>query len=246
LQPAIKEEGGTMATLTTQRAGLRKDDIFFSAMSLVILGVVFYGFAESYFLAGMIRAKLPNVLVHIHGALFVSWIFLLLLQTFLVTGRRIRWHISLGLLGVILPPLMIIFGTLTVFDSIRRAGTPVPPQILLVGDLEPLILFAGFVTWGLLDRRKPASHKRLMLLSTLVLIAPAIDRWPILHHQIAGTFGVFLGLPLLLVAYDLWTLRRIHRSTWAPYTLMVVMIVTLLPLSQTAIVQHWVAWVMRG
>ncbi len=214
-------------------------------MSLVVLAVVVYGFAQSYFLAGMLRAKLPNVLVHIHGALFVSWILLLLVQTALVTLRRVRWHIVIGVLGLVLPPLMIAFGTLTVFDSMRRAGSPVPPEILLPGDLEPLLLFALFITWGWLDRRKPASHKRLMLLSTLAIIAPAIDRWPILHHQIAGTFGVYLALPLLLVTYDLWTLRRVHRSTWVPYALMVVMVLTLLPISQTALVHRSARWVMR-
>ena len=62
-----------MATLVSPAKRIRSDDIFFPAMSLVIFGVVFYGFAQSYFLAGMMRAKLPNVLVHIHGAIFVSW-----------------------------------------------------------------------------------------------------------------------------------------------------------------------------
>ena len=235
-----------MATMVRPRANMRADNIFFPAMTLVILAVVVYGFAESYFLAGMVRAKLPNALVHIHGALFVSWILLLLVQTGLVAVRRVRWHMTLGILGLILPPLMIVFGTLTVFDSIRRAGTPVPPQILLVGDIEPLMLFAGLVTWGLLDRRKPASHKRLMVLSTLAIVAPAIDRWPILHHQILGTLGVYLALPLLLFAYDLWSLRRIHRSTWVPYVIMIVLGFTLLPLSQTTFVQHCVVWVLRG
>ena len=233
-------------TMVNSHVVLRKDDIFFSAMSLVVLAVVVYGFAQSYFLAGMIRAKLPNALVHIHGALFVSWILLLLVQTALVTVRRVKWHITLGVLGLILPPLMIVFGTLTVFDSMRRAGTPVPPEILLPGDLEPLLLFAVFIIWGWLDRRKPASHKRLMLLSTLAIIAPAIDRWPFLHHQIAGTFGVYLALPLLLVIYDFWTLRRVHRSSWVPFAMMVVMVVTLLPVSQTALVRRSVQWVMQA
>src|ERR1700735_4054615 len=107
----------------------RSDDIFFPAMSVLILAVVVFGFAQSYFLPGLVFAKLPNALVHIHGALFVSWIFLLVLQNFLVAARKIKWHITLGVLGLILPPLMTVFGVLTVFDSIRRNGTPfIPPQ----------------------------------------------------------------------------------------------------------------------
>jgi hypothetical protein len=68
-------------------------------MAVLILEAVVYGFAQSYFLPGMVLAKLPNKLVHIHGALFVSWIFLLLIQSLLVAIRRVRWHRTLGVLG---------------------------------------------------------------------------------------------------------------------------------------------------
>src|ERR1700735_4246663 len=117
-----------MATLVSPAKRIRSDDIFFPAMSLVIFGVVFYGFAQSYLLAGMMRAKLPNVLVHIHGAIFVSWILLLIVQNFLVAARNGKGDMALGVLGLVLPPLMIVFGVLTLFDSIRRNATGLPPQ----------------------------------------------------------------------------------------------------------------------
>ncbi len=65
-----------MATAVVTQLKLRADDIFFPAMALLILGIVVTGFGRSYFLAGMVRAKLPNGLVHVHGAVFVLWIFL--------------------------------------------------------------------------------------------------------------------------------------------------------------------------
>jgi hypothetical protein len=75
-----------MATLVSPAKRIRSDDIFFPAVSLIIFGVVFYGFAQSYFLAGMVRAKLPNKLVHVHGAISSSHtIFGLLAGS---TGRR--------------------------------------------------------------------------------------------------------------------------------------------------------------
>lgn len=235
-----------MATMVKPVARTRADDVFFPAMSLVILAVVVYGFADSYFLAGMVRAKLPNRLVHLHGALFVSWVLLLIVQNALVAGKKIRWHMTLGVLGVILPPLMVVFGTLTMFDSMRRMGTPIPGEILLVGDSEPLLLFAGLITWGMLERRKPASHKRLMLMATLAILAPAIDRWPFVHHAPAGTAGIYLALPLLLVAYDLFTLRRVPRATWVPYALMVFLVGTLPLVAGSEMVHRAVGWVMKG
>src|SRR5271156_1115580 len=125
-----------MATAVVSHYKVRADDIFFPAMALLILGVVVLGFAQSYFFAGMLRAKLPNTLVHIHGALFVSWIFFLVIQTSLVAIGRVKWHMTLGIFGVILPPLMVVFGVLTLFDSIRRNGTALAPELLLVGDFR--------------------------------------------------------------------------------------------------------------
>jgi hypothetical protein len=45
-------------------------------MAVVILVSVFVGFAHSYYLAGVFKAPLPNLLVHIHGAVFSCWIAL--------------------------------------------------------------------------------------------------------------------------------------------------------------------------
>jgi hypothetical protein len=226
---------------------LRSDDIFFPAMALVILAVVVYGFGQSYFFAGMVRAKLPNRLVHIHGALFVSWIFLLLIQNVLIVGRRVKWHMTFGTLGIILPPLMVVFGVLTLFDSIRRNGTGIPAELILVGDLEELILFIGLTFWGLLLRCDPAAHKRLMILGTMAMLGPAINRWPFPDLlRIPGTIGVYVALPLLIVAYDLWSRRRVHRTTAISYVLLAVGMLTLVPVANIGFWQQFVAWIRHA
>ena len=231
-------------TLTSRPATLRSDDIFFPAASLVILAVVIIGFAQSYFLPGMVFAKLPNALVHIHGALFVSWIFLLVLQNVLVATRNIRWHITLGTPGVILPPLMVIFGVLTVFDSIRRNAIGIPGELILVGDFEELALFAGLTAWGMIERRRPAAHKRLMILGTMAMIGPAINRWPFPDQlRIPGTIAVYMAVPLIVVAYDLWSTRRIHRTTAIAYALLSAGILTLLPVASMPIFTRCVTWI---
>jgi hypothetical protein len=231
-----------MATAVAPRQRLRPDDIFFPAMALLLLVVVVLGFGRTYFFAGMLRAKLPNTLVHIHAALFVSWIFFLIIQTTLAATGRLKWHMTFGIGGVILPPLMVVFGVLTLFDSIRRNGTDVPPELLLVGDLENLILFAVLTAWALLVRRNAASHKRLMILGTMAIMGPAIDRWPI-PHTILGTLAVILGLPLLVVAYDLWSSQRVHRSTAVAYAMMIAAITTLLPVSRLGFWQQVIVWI---
>jgi hypothetical protein len=222
----------------------RSDDIFFPATAVLVLAVVVIGFAQSYFLPGMVFAKLPNALVHIHGALFVSWIFLLVLQSILIAARKIRWHIALGVLGVILPPLMVIFGVLTVFDSIRRNGTPIPPQLLIVGDFGELAVFVVLIAWAMIVRRSSAAHKRLMTLGTMALLGPAINRWPFPDAlRLPGTLVVFLALPLVVVAYDLWSLRRIERTTAIACIVIYVQALSLIPLANLNIWQPFIDWI---
>src|SRR5215831_15033881 len=95
---------------------LRYDNLFFSGMAAVALIAVLVGFARTYFLAGLFRAPLPNLLVHIHGAAFTLWIILFITQICLVTAHRVDMHRRLGLLGFV----MIVLGTLTASDSLAR------------------------------------------------------------------------------------------------------------------------------
>src|SRR6516164_4965292 len=53
---------------------------FFSSLAALILVIVFVGFARTYYLAGMVKAPLPNLLIHLHAAVFSSWILLLITQ----------------------------------------------------------------------------------------------------------------------------------------------------------------------
>jgi hypothetical protein len=222
----------------------RADNVFFPAMSILILVVVVFGFAQSYFIPGLVFAKLPNALVHIHGALYVSWIFLLVLQNFLVAAKKIKWHIALGTLGVILPPLMAVMGVLTVFDSIRRNGTPIPPQLMIVGDFGELAVFLVLVAWAMLVRRTPTAHKRLMILATMAITGPAINRWPFPEAlRLPGTLAVFLVLPRLVVAYDLWTTRRVKRVTAAGTGLIYFQAITLIPIANLPIWGGFIAWI---
>ena len=230
-----------MATaVATQQHKLRPDDIFFPAIALLILAVVVTGFAKTYFLAGMIRAKLPNALVHIHGAVFVSWIFLLVVQPWLVAAHKVRWHMKLGVLSLVLLPSMTILGILTLFDFIRRAQPEEGPELFLAGDLEILLLFVFLTSWGLLVRRHAASHKRLMILGTMPIMGPAIARW---NLSVPVILGIIFALPLLVLAYDLWLLKRVHRTTAIAIALTATWVFTVLPFSKLAFWHQFVEWI---
>src|SRR5437899_3521724 len=109
-----------MATGVIRQGNHRLENLFFSGMAVLILGTVFLGSARSYYLAGVFKAPLPNLLVHIHGAVFSSWILLLIVQTSLVAAGRVDVHRRLGLLGFGLACLVVFLCLLVATDTLLR------------------------------------------------------------------------------------------------------------------------------
>lgn len=171
----------TTSVLRTDHS--RSDDVFFTIMSLVMLATVLYGFAHTYFMAGMVRAPLPSVLVHVHGVAFTAWILLFLVQTVLIGARKVRLHRTLGWAGAGLAMAMMVLGVLATNAALRRGVVPpgftVPVYFLL--NNGQVIVFAAMVAWGVAVRYNKPVHKRLMLLATLGIMGPAIARWPIVQ-----------------------------------------------------------------
>jgi hypothetical protein len=204
-----------MATLVARPVQRRTDNVFFVSMSVLIFVTIVSGFARSYFLAGMMRAKLPSVLVHVHGAAFTAWIVLFVVQTVLVATRNVRLHRQLGTAGGVLAALMVVLGVMVTIATVRRGATPhfFKPGMFLVLNGYGVVVFGALVGWAILLRRRPAEHKRLMLLATFNLIPPAVGRMPLTqtHPPLIGLS--LLVCVLILLAYDLVTRRKPYMVT---------------------------------
>jgi hypothetical protein len=231
-----------------ERTGQR-DRRFFSGIALLVLIAVSAGFARTYFLAGAFWAKLPSVMVHVHSVLFTLWIALLVAQVALVASRHTGWHMRLGIAGMFLAPLMVITGFATLIGAIKRAFVPLPVlQIITAQDIFILCIFTFLISWAFLARRDAATHKRLVLCATFLIIIPAIARLPIVGNIALNPvpFYVFVNsFPVLLVVYDFWTRRSLHRATIWGVGLMTALQLAVLPLSRTALIGQTIAWLQR-
>ena len=144
------------------------DNLFFCGMAGVALVVVLVGFAHTYFFAGLFRAPLPNLLVHVHGAAFTLWIILLITQVSLVTGGRVDLHRRLGLLGFALAVIMTVLGMVTASDGLARhlahpAGTDTAEELraFYAVPLGDMLMFPTFVYLGYRNRFQPALRQCL-------------------------------------------------------------------------------------
>ena len=195
--------------------------IFYSGMSILLCVCVFIGFSHSYFQAGMLRAPLPSPILHYHGAVFTLWMLLFVIQAAFISARRVQWHRAFGTVAFCLPPVMIVLGVIAAIDALHR-GVRIGPLDPAVSAAIPLLGIAGFTaviyaSWR--ARRRPDAHKRLILIATMGLVAAAFGRFPWDRIGLPPAAGAITGLGvllILLIAYELATLRRIHRSTmWA-------------------------------
>ena len=222
---------------------IRMERFFFPFMALLIIAAVFLGFARTFFLAPLYRYHLPNLLVAIHGVVFASWIALFAVQTSLVALGRTGLHRKLGILGAILVGLVFAMAYAVMLEGVHRNFTipgqeSITPrdraQILALDTVGINASFAMFVA-GLLLRRSPQTHKRLMLFGTIAMVGPAIARWPFAFiaskPPLVGIIMQLLGIAVL--AFDLLTSRRVHRATWLGVATLFLVPLIAIPLSGT-------------
>jgi hypothetical protein len=227
--------------------GCRFDHFFFFGMGLLMLATVFVGFAGTYYLAGLFRAPLPSLIIHVHGAVFSCWILLLVAQTSLASAGRVDIHRRLGIAGFLLACLMVIVGVLAATDSLVREAGPAgrDPKFFYIIPMSNMLVFATLILFAFRARSNPPAHKRLILVATTALLIAAIARWPfvIVHGNVrmAALFSyIFL---LFLVAYDLWSTRKVHRALlWAGAFLVFVEQISI-PIGKTAAWHAFAGWV---
>ncbi|MBS1840823.1 MAG: hypothetical protein JSS69_09035 [Acidobacteria bacterium] len=226
---------------------LRYEHLFFTSMSVLMLLTVFFGFARTYYLAGIFHAPLPSLIIHIHGAAFTSWILLFVTQTSLVAADRTDIHRKLGIAGFLLACAMVILGVMAATDNLLRAHDVAgrDPKMFYIVPLTDMLLFGTFIYFAFRNRMKPAAHKRYIFLATTALLVAAIARLPFAFSQrknpVDGALSdIFL---LALVAYDLWSTRKIHRATlWSGFFLIFIQQVRI-PIGKTAAWHAFATWV---
>jgi hypothetical protein len=244
--------GGTMATRVVRYSEGRFEKFFFSGMAILILATVFLGFARTYYLASMFKAEPIPPLLHIHGAVFSSWILLLIVQTSLVATGRVDLHRRLGLLGFCLACPLVVLGLLVATNAMVRnfdAAEAVYMQAELragyVFQTCDMLIFSTLIYFAFRNRFNPAAHKRFIIIGTIALLDAAFARWPIDVVSQHFQFDCY-ALLLILIGHDLWSARKIHRSTLWASVFFVMLYPIRGPIGHTAPWQTFAAWVQNS
>jgi hypothetical protein len=195
------------------------DRRLFAAAAILFPLIVIAGFARTYYLRGFFSAPaLPSTLVHVHGLLMTAWVVLFGSQVWLISSKRIRVHQRLGYASIGLAVLIIVSGFFTAAAAAKFGSASAPPDIpplsFMIVPMSDLVMFAILFGGAIYYRKRPAEHKRLILLTAINFLPPAVARIPVESLQSLGPLW-FFGLPtfLLLVTLvlDTWRNGRLNK-----------------------------------
>lgn len=239
-----------MATVAMAR--MRADRFFYSGVAAIVGVFVLVGFGPSWFVRpvfGQPQGFGPiTPVLALHGMVMTSWITLAVVQPLLIAAGNRSLHRKLGTAGAVIAGLILLVVPPATLESMRSGGVDAFPTIyvFLAVNIFGLVAFAACVGLALLRRRDAETHKRLMTLSLIVLIPPAIGRTAGLQMWMPVS-GFLIGDAIILAGclFDWRTRGRVHRVWKIGGPLMILSQLVCGPVGFSA---PWIAfgkWAMR-
>lgn len=224
---------------------------FFLAVSILFPIIVLIGFGPTYYLKGFFNSPpIPRLVVHLHGFLMAAWVVLFFAQTYFIRSTRIKTHQQLGLLSIALGVGIFITGLVTAVAAARYGSSATPPGVdpkeFLVVPFFDMFVFAVLFAAAIYYRRNAPNHKRLMLVTVLNFLPPAIARFP---FGLTAAYGPlwFFGVPdliaIVFVIVDTWRNKKLNKVFLAAVIFMIVSHWARLPLSTTTAWHSFANWI---
>ncbi|GAB2600390.1 hypothetical protein [Spirosoma areae] len=177
-----------------------------SYLFIAVLLMVFVGFYKTYF------GLFPHfdgitAVLHVHAVTLLVWMGILIMQPFLIRGKKLELHRLIGKLSYVVMPLVVLTtGWIMRLAFIRN--TPVAPGALdtrMIG-IADLTFFVSSYLLAIYYRPKTSYHARYMAMTVLPFMNPALGR--------LGIPGPILALIILV---GLLIYERFHNKIYRPY-----------------------------
>ena len=228
VSPLVDQAGADIKMNALDRSGNRNTrDSFYLGMSIFSLVIALVGFSRSFYLQDYFSLPELPVRLIVHGTVLTAWFFLACLQPALVWNRKTPLHRQTGIAALFIAVAVIVAGVWTVV--MRDAPNIDEYPTRAAGNLASLFMFLFCVALGVYFRRQSGHHKRLMMMASIPVLAPALDRfaripplndlfgkllyWFPAPAEIAFATIAFLALLVLVVIHDLVHERRVHPGT---------------------------------
>lgn len=199
-------------------------DLFYGALSLLLVIVVFGAFAPTFYLRTAFNGPPVPPLAVVHGILATVWIGLVPVQAFLMRARQKALHRYIGWMNVGLAGGIVCLTPVVMLRFIPRLLTSgavggFDPRVavaqIFISDVIALPVFAGMLIAAIRNRHRPSAHRRWIMYASLMLATPAPSRG---GFMVGAGFAGLVVMPALAVVcaiFDRRTVGVVHPSTKA-------------------------------
>lgn len=178
-------------------------------IALIMFAYVFGGFtlaAIDRFVKGDTRPMPP--VVHFHGVIFMSWMTLLMVQTWLINVKNVALHRSLGTFGIAVGTGVVFAGGIITLLAMHTANPDGPFfRDLMYLSVGAIVGFAFLFALAIRNVRNPLNHRLLILFATIPLLPPGINRTYQVALQldylpVVATYLTMVALAAALIVHD--------------------------------------------
>ncbi len=169
-----------------------------------------------------------NWIHHIHGALMVSWVMMLVIQPYLIYKCKYKTHRLIGKISYFIAPLMLISMFLATRLNYLNTVGKVPfkdvAYIQALNFITPLI-FLLFYSLAIINKKEVFKHKRYMIGTSFIMLTAILNR---LLQEIFGNiepYEFFIPLYLGVIVTTLLLANDIlKKRNPVPYTIVTVVL----------------------
>lgn len=195
---------------------------------LIIIGAQ-WGFYKPY-TSQFPTFKDSTLIIHIHGALLMTWLLLLVVQPMLIHLNKAKLHRAIGKSSYVLGPLIILFIYLVGKGSFNRSIDKVPEQMnLAIMALDARGLFSFAIIWALamFYRKTPSAHMRYMISTGILGIGPGVGRGLInnFNYSLWDALTITDALGLLIVGI-LIVVDIVKKNNYKPFLVVFLILLT--------------------
>jgi hypothetical protein len=150
--------------------------------------ILILGFWKSYFSR---IGEIEHITHHFHAIAMLSWMGLLIVQSWLIRNRRNTQHRTMGKASFIIAPAVVTSGLMVAFYSQANAKDPLAPPTVAIFwfGLFLAVLFAVLYVLAILNRKNMKLHARYMISTAWVFLLPGMAR---AVGQYLGPLGIWV------------------------------------------------------
>lgn len=186
---------------------------YFQSISILLLVLSLIAFSDNFITdVGQETNSSPKFIIH--GLIMFAWFIVFAVQANFIRKGDYISHMRWGIAGMI-TAAGVFLSTLYVFITVYKGWDAM--AFYVKANRFFMMSFAVLVTLSYIYRKNRDLHKRLILMSSLLIMEPILSR-------VSGNLHIENGIAFLAIAwnilfislfvYDWMIMKKIHKITW--------------------------------